>query len=60
MTIGLQRGNLTSCDVKGTKIPIAPESVVYTTDSEPPGMRVHFCSDRTVSPTWKVAMGSAF
>ena len=31
----------TSRDVKGTRIPMAPLSVVYTISSDPPGIRVH-------------------
>ena len=32
----------TSRDVKGTSMPTLPDTVVYTNDSEPPGMRVAF------------------
>ena len=41
----------TSRDVNGTSMPIPPDNVVYTKDSDPPGIRVAFWSDRTVSPT---------
>ena len=41
----------TSREVNGTSMPTPPDKVVYTRDSEPPGMSVAFCSDRTVSPT---------
>ena len=30
----------TSCELNGTKIPIEPDKVVYTRDSEPPGIKV--------------------
>lgn len=41
----------TSLEVKGTNIPTVPDSVVYTTTSEPPGMRVVLCREWIVSPT---------
>lgn len=34
----------------GTNTPIDPERVVYTNDSEPPGIKVAFCSERAASP----------
>jgi len=50
---------LTSCDVNGTSIPMPPDRVVYTRDSEPPGISVAFCSDITTSPMWKLMTTSA-
>ena len=44
-------GCCTSLDVNGTSIPIPPDKVVKTNDSDPPGIKVAFCNDRTVSPT---------
>lgn len=50
---------VTSCDVKATSIPIPPDSVVYTNDSDPPGIKVAFCREVTISPRWKFITMSA-
>lgn len=40
-------------------MPILPDKVVYTRDSDPPGISVAFCKEVTTSPTWKLATMSA-
>lgn len=54
-----KKKKLTSWDVNGTSIPILPDNVVYTKDSEPPGINVAFCKEVTTSPIWKLEMTSA-
>lgn len=49
----------TSLEVKGTTIPTAPERVVYTNSSDPPGMRVVLWRELMVSPIWKWHSNSA-
>lgn len=41
----------TSLEVKETIIPTVPDNVVYTINSEPPGIKVVLCSECMVSPT---------
>ena len=50
----------TSRDENGANIPTVPDSVVYTIASEPPGIKVAFSSELTISPTCIVAMHSAY
>ena len=45
---------MSSRDVKGTSIPIVPDKVVYTSASEPPGIRVASSRYVTDSPMWNM------